>query len=84
MRRAAPAFKDTQVFDWDAEPKDERPSEFVPTTGYSSLSGYHTPTDVGAYRRPPTRRGIPVLAVAAVMIGLGAAALLGFLHLLKG
>lgn len=83
MRRSAPAFKDTQVFDWDAEPKDERPSEFVPTTGYSSLSGYHTLTEAGPYRRRPSR-GMPVLAVAVIVVGLGAAALFGFLHLLKG
>ncbi len=36
-----PPFKQTQRFDWENEPAGERPSEFVPSSGYSVLSGYH-------------------------------------------
>jgi hypothetical protein len=78
------AFKDTQVFGWDAEPKDERPSEFVPSTGYSALSGYYAMPDPA---QAPRRRGgsmTPLLVVVSLVIGAGVAALLGFLHLVRG
>jgi hypothetical protein len=77
-------FKETQVFGWDAEPHDERPSEFVPSTGYSSLSGYYSMPDT---RGRPVRRSSGfkwILIVGAVFIALGTAALLGFLHLIRG
>ena len=51
MTRSRNDFKTTQVFDWEAEPKDERPSEFVPSTGFSSLSGYYSmPPDARVMR----------------------------------
>ena len=34
-------FKDT-VANWETDPVNERPSEFVPSTGYSVLSGCST------------------------------------------
>jgi len=76
-------FKDTQVFDWEQEPHDERPSEFVPSTGYSQLSGYYATPDA-APRRRRRRRGISALTASLVALGFGGAALLGFLHLLRG
>ena len=45
MSRALKNFKDTQIFDWESEPHDERPSEFAQSTGYSVLSGYHVMPD---------------------------------------
>lgn len=88
MSRAAKPFKETQIFSWEHEPKDERPSEFVPSTGYSSLSGYYTMPDSGlAPSRRARRRGIGlngVLVAAIAAIGLGTAGLIGLLHLLRG
>jgi hypothetical protein len=90
MSRPSRQFKDTQVFGWEHEPKDERPSEFVPSTGYSSLSGYYTmpdssPLELRRYR--PRRKasafnGVLIAALAA--IGLGTAGLIGLLHWLRG
>ena len=40
--------KNNSVFGWEQEPKDERPSEFASSTGYSVLSGYHVPADLNA------------------------------------
>jgi hypothetical protein len=87
MSRSNRPFKDTQVFGWETEPRDERPSEFVPSTGYSALSGYYAMPDARS-RGPSTRRRghgpLLVLLASAAMIGLGVAALLGFLHLIRG
>jgi hypothetical protein len=82
MSRSSRTFKDTQVFGWDAEPKDERPSEFVPSTGYSVLSGYYAIPEARA-RKPQRSGGLLVLVAGAVVIGLGTAALLGFLHMIR-
>lgn len=81
MKRSPRPFKDTQVYDWSAEPKDERPSEFVPSTGYSTLSGLHGLREAGPYRSRP--RGLPLLAICAIVIAAGVAALFGFLHLVR-
>lgn len=85
MSRPNRTFKDTQVFDWDCEPKDERPSEFVPSTGYSALSGYYAMPDTRSRPAPRRSGGLPTLVVAgAMVVALGAAALVGFLHLVRG
>jgi hypothetical protein len=34
-------IKTSQLFGWEQEPVDERPSEFMPSTGFGTLSGYH-------------------------------------------
>lgn len=84
MSRSNRPFKDTQVFGWDAEPKDERPSEFVPSTGYSALSGYYSMPEVRHHR--PHRRGSGVnrvLVAGLVVVALGTAALIGFLHMIR-
>jgi hypothetical protein len=75
-------FKDTQVYDWDAEPKDERPSEFVPSTGYSQLSGYYSTPEVTGYRR--RKRGVSVITASVVAIGLGLALMIVLLHYFRG
>lgn len=86
MTRSGTDFKTTQVFDWEAEPKDERPSEFVPSTGFSSLSGYYSmPPDASVMRR--TRRsggsGAVLWLSAALVIALGALAMLAFLYVVR-
>ena len=64
----------TPVYGWEQEPKDERPSEFRSSTGYSVLSGYHLSSELNA-RAAQRRRGtgmgfrtivIVVLALLAV------------------
>lgn len=81
-------FKTTQVFDWDSEPKDERPSEFVPSTGFSSLSGYYSmPPDARVMRhnrRSGGGGGAVLWLSAGLVIALGAVAMLAFLHYVKG
>ncbi len=85
MNHSQRPFKDSQVYGWDAEPKDERPSEFVPSTGYSALSGYYAMPDSGL--RPVRRHRVsvlPMLAVVGLVISAGMAALVGLMHLLRG
>ena len=82
MSRALKNFKDTQIFDWESEPHDERPSEFAQSTGYSVLSGYHVMPD--RPMRPQGKGGINlVVVIGAIVLALGAAAMYGFVHLLR-
>ena len=67
-------FKESQLYSWDAEPVDERPSEFMHSTGYAALSGYHSNFDAG--RRAPVRRrsysglvGMIVFALFVMLLG---------------
>jgi hypothetical protein len=87
MSHGQPQFKQTQIFDWDAEPSDERPSEFVQSTGYSVLSGYYSTYDTragsGQLRRRKTGGVNLVLVAAGVFVGMGAAALMGILHFIR-
>jgi hypothetical protein len=80
MSRKQTSYKDTQVFDWEAEPHDERPSAFSQSTGYSLLSGYH----VEPLRESRRRRSSvgPALVAAGLVVVLGAAAMVGFVRLL--
>ena len=61
-------FKSTQIFDWDAEPSDERPSEFAQSTQFSTLNT--TPR-----RAPPRRRAgmgmKSIIFVALLLLVLG-------------
>lgn len=87
MTRIKRDFKPTQVFDWESEPRDERPSEFVPSTGYSALSGYHAMPDVEAAptRRPARAAGShTAMWMVALIVTLGVAGLFGLGHLLRG
>ncbi len=78
-------LKKTQVFDWETEPADERPSEFVQSTGYSVLSGFHAAPPTRASTRQRSSGGINMLVVSAgVIIGIGALALVGFIHYMRG
>ena len=84
MSRSNRNFKDTQIFGWETEPKDERPSEFVSSTGYSALSGYYAMPEPRTRRRRGGNGPLIVLLASAAVVGLGAVALLGFLHLIRG
>jgi hypothetical protein len=86
MKRDPFAFKETQLFDWDTEPKQERPSEFQ-STGFSTASGYHH--SLGEACARPARRhrsgSVARLALALVFaIGVGSAGLVWVVHLVKG
>lgn len=77
-------FKDTQVFDWELEPKDERPSEFAhSSTGYSLHSGFYA-APVAAVRRRGGGGGFMVWLVASGVVGVGVLGLFGLVHMMKG
>ena len=87
MKKDKRDFKPTQVFDWESEPRDERPSEFVQSTGYSPLSGYYAMPDTDSLpSRRPVRSGgsNTALWIGALILTLGAAGLVGLAHLLRG
>ena len=78
-------FKPSQVFGWDNEPIDERPSEFVQSTGYSALSGYHAmpePNGLAERRRQRQRGTTTLLLICALVLAAGTAAMFGLVHLL--
>jgi len=61
--------RNTHVFGWDEEPSDERPSEFVPSTGYSVLSGYAPMGDLAhPTRRRESRVGLRGVLLACVLL----------------
>ncbi len=79
-------FKDTQLFGWDAEPSEERPSEFAQSTGYSALSGYYAVPDAhGTSKRRPKANGSGfLLVVSALIVSLGAVGLYWLAQFLRG
>lgn len=75
-------FKETQLFGWDSEPSEQRPSEFAQSTGYSALSGYYA---VPESRHRPKAKGIGFLLVmSGLIVGLGAAGLYWLAQYLRG
>jgi hypothetical protein len=87
MKKHDLAFKETQFFEWDSEPKAERPSEFH-TTGFSTASGYyHSLGEPG--RTAPARRShrsgsaMLILGLMAA-IGLGTLGVLWLAQVLRG
>jgi energy-converting hydrogenase Eha subunit A len=78
-------IKSSQIYDWDAEPVDERPSEFAASTGYSVLSGYHAAHVPLRAPRKPSRVGFKALLVFCVaVLALGVFVLLKIAPLLHG
>lgn len=69
-------IKQSQVDGWDEEPVDERPSEFMPSTGHSVLSGYH-PMNEPLQRQPARSRFSfkTLLLCCVAVLALGAVAL---------
>ena len=77
--------KSSQIYGWDEEPVDERPSEFSSSTGYSVLSGYHPMNDPLRKRPPRSRIGFKtVLFFCACVLTLGVFALVKLAPLLRG
>ena len=76
-------IKSTQLYDWDIEPVDERPSEFMTSTSWSSLSGFHVAPPV--VQRPAAPRvGFTRLLIAALLLlALGAFAITKIAPLLR-
>ncbi len=75
--------KPTHIYDWDTEPVDERPSEFMNSTSWSASSSFHPPVPV--LRRAPSRFGFAdVLIVAMTLLALGAFAIAKIIPLLRG
>jgi hypothetical protein len=76
-------IKATQLYGWDTEPVDERPSEFMPSSGYSAVSGFYSTAQ--SARQPPTRSRLAfaglILAVLTVL-AVGTFALARFASLL--
>jgi hypothetical protein len=71
------AFKQTQIFDWDSEPAEERPSEFGHSTGYGTVSG--------AFVRPPSKaKGTSYLLIGSLIVCLGIMAMLLMKEMLHG
>jgi len=78
-------LKSSQIYGWDEEPVDERPSEFSSTTGYSVLSGYHPMNDPMRQRQARSRFGFKTLVFACVtVLALGGFALVKLAPLLRG
>ena len=78
-------FKPSQLYGWDSEPVDERPSEFMGSTGYSSLSGYHGLTDARRPARRTSRVGFKsLLAFGVLLLVAGGYALVQLAPLLHG
>jgi hypothetical protein len=88
MPRENTDFRQTAVFGWDEEPHDERPSEFMQSTGYSVLSGYHVPSDLNARAARRTRGssgvGFKTIVFAFVMfLGVAGFAIHHFVKYLR-
>lgn len=92
QRSQVRTFKGTTVFDWDVEPSDERPSEFVESSLHMGLntscrpSGFaQLPPEVLRPRPPPKRGGgNPWLLALAVVAGVAGAGLYGLIHFFHG
>jgi hypothetical protein len=78
-------FKGTQVFGWESEPANERPSEFVQSTGYSALSGYYGMPDARATAsRPPKRSGLGfLLFMCTAIVSFGTVGLYWLMQVLR-
>ena len=74
-------FKPSQVYDWEVEPHDERPSEFAQSTGYRVHSGFYVAPVVTARRRS---NGVVVWLMAGGVAGLAIAGLLVLVKVLRG
>ena len=82
MKSNSRDFKDTQLFGWDSEPSEERPSEFAQSTGYSALSGYYA---VPEPRRKPKAKGMGFLLImSGLIVSLGAVGLYWLAQFLRG
>ena len=78
-------IKPTQIFKWEDEPAEERPSEFRSTSTHATLSGYHPLNDPLRARHAAPRFGFKSLVTVCVaLLVLGAYALAHLASLLRG
>lgn len=78
-------IKPTQIYDWEVEPVDERPSEFSASSGYSSASGFYSTAPVTPQPLRHARSGYArLIAAALAVLALGAFALAKLAPLLRG
>ncbi len=76
-------IKRSQIYDWDTEPVDERPSEFMNSTTWAASSSFRPAVSVP--RRVASRFGFAgVLIVALTLLALGAFAIAKIIPLLRG
>jgi len=69
MRTQASGFNDSELYDWESEPSEERPSTFFRSTGFD-------PAGV-AYESKSGQRGPGlVFIIAGLLVGFGIVALL--------
>ena len=61
-------FKESQLYAWESEPVDERPSEFMSSTGYATLSGYGSTIAPARRARRGSRFGLVGLLAAMLMV----------------
>jgi hypothetical protein len=69
MPKHSAEFKESQLYDWEVEPSEERPSAFFHSTGFD-------PVGVAYVRGRKSRGPNVVLLVGALLVGLGIVALL--------
>ncbi len=82
MNATRRSFKQTQLIGWESEPSEQRSSEFVPSTGYSALSGRYT---VHEPRHKPKNKGASsLLVVTGLIVSLGAVGMYWLAQLLRG
>jgi hypothetical protein len=73
----------SQLYGWDTEPVEERPSEFLESTGYSVLSSHYDLDHAHRARESRSLVGFKsLLAFCAIALGLGGYALLRLAPLL--
>jgi hypothetical protein len=79
-------FKQSQIYGWESEPADERPSAFTHSTTHAPTSGYHDPGAArrAALRRPARFGAKSLLAFSMAVLVLGAYGLLKLAPLLHG
>lgn len=76
------------AFTWDHEPSEERPSEFMNSTSYSLLSGYHVlPDEERRKRRERSRRRARTVAAwswLSVILVIGVVIIVSFARHVRG
>jgi hypothetical protein len=78
-------IKTSQIYDWDLEPVDERPSEFSTHSAVPSASGFHVASTLTRPPRATPYFGLAVLLAAALaVLSLGALAIAKLVPLLRG
>lgn len=86
QHNAVRVFKGETVFDWDAEPSDERPSTFVESTQYGALlqmprRSMPVPLEVRRPRPPRKRAGVGNAWVGLIVaVGLAAIAIVAYMR----